>query len=410
MIIGFWNLGGSPEDGNLWRSASSQCLEPTDSTGCTVMPELFETTWIRSLELKNRSVRSATWSGVGGDRGYVTNRAVEFYRELGQGSIGLIVTGYQYVLPNGVQLPFTIGIYEDDQIEGLSRLAGAVHDEGGKVISQIVHVGARANPKLLPEGEEIWTPSAIPDPVSGQVFKEMTKSDISTLIDAYAAAAARAKKAGFDGVQLHGAHGYGINQFLSGAWNRRGDAYGGSLKNRYRFLGEVLEGARAAVGDDFPVLIKLNAHDYVEGGLSPEQAIQIARRLAEDGIDAIEVSAGSAASPKDKAPSRPVEKEEDEAYFADLAAVVKESVKVPIIAVGGIRSVKTVNNILSQRKADYVAMSRPFIREPHLISRWKSGDTSKAQCISCKGCFETAMQGLGISCKERRKLVAREKQ
>jgi len=382
----------------------------TDSTRCTVMPELFETTWIRSLELKNRSVRSATWSGVGGDHGYVTDRAVKLYRELGKGGIGFIVTGYQYVLRNGIQLPFSIGIYEDDQIEGLRRLAKAVRDEGGKIISQIVHAGARANPKLLPEGEEVWTPSAIPDPASGQVFKEMTKRDIGTLIEAYAAAAARAKKAGFDGVQLHGAHGYGINQFLSGAWNRRGDAYGGSLKNRYRFLGEVLEAARAAVGDDFPVLIKLNAHDYVEGGLDPEQAVQIARRLAEDGIDAIEVSAGSAASPKDKSPSRSVEREEDEAYLADLAAVVKEAVKAPIITVGGIRSVKTVNDILSQRKADYVAMSRPFIREPHLMNRWKSGDTSKAQCISCKGCFESGMQGLGISCKERRKLEEKEKQ
>jgi 2,4-dienoyl-CoA reductase-like NADH-dependent reductase (Old Yellow Enzyme family) len=368
------------------------------------MPELFETTWIRSLELKNRSVRSATWSGVGGDRGYVTDKAVEFYRELGQGGIGLIVTGYQYVLPNGAQLPFMIGNYEDEQIQGLSRLAKAVHQEDGKIVPQIVHVGARANPKLLGEGQKIWAPSAIPDPVSGRVPKEVTKTDIGILIEAYAAASARAKKAGFDGVQLHGAHGYGINQFLSGAWNRRGDAYGGNLKNRYRFLGEVLEAVRAAVGDDFPVLIKLSAHDYVEGGLAPEEAVQIARRLAEDGIDAIEVSAGSAASPRDKSPSRSVEKEADEAYLADLAAVVKEAVKVPIMAVGGIRSFKTVNDILSGRKADYVAMSRPFIREPHLISRWKSGDTAKAQCISCQGCFETGMRGLAISCKERRKL------
>ncbi|MBM3302556.1 MAG: NADH:flavin oxidoreductase, partial [Deltaproteobacteria bacterium] len=245
----------------------------------------------------------------------------------------------------------------------------------------------------------------IPDPVSGNVPKEMTKQDIVRLVEAYAAAAARSRKAGFDGVQLHGAHGYGINQFLSPAWNKRGDAYGGSPKKRYRFLAEVLEAVRGAVGDDLPVLIKLSVHDYYEGGLVPEEAVGIARRLAEDGIDAIEVSAGSAASFGGKVPARTkIRKEEDEGYLVELAAQVKEAVKVPVITVGGIRSLKTINDILTQGKADYVAMARPFIQEPDLIKRWKSGDTRRAACISCNGCFETGLQGLGISCKVERKL------
>ncbi len=367
------------------------------------MPQLFENTWINSLELSNRSVRSATWSGVGDDQGCVTDRGLEFYRVLGRGGIGLIVTGFQYVMTNGCPMQYMLGNCCDGQIEGLRKLAQTVHDEGGKIVAQIVHGGVRADRELFVQGDELWGVSAIPDPVTGSVPREMSRGQIMQVIEAYAAAARRSQQAGFDGVQLHGAHGYGINQFISPLWNKRGDKYGGSLKKRYRFLGEALEAVRGAVGGDFPVLIKLSGHDFVDGGLVPEEAVEIAHRLADDGIDAIEVSGGSAASPKGMGPSRtPIRTEEDEAYFADLAALIRKAAGVPVIAVGGIRSFKTVQAILSGQKADYVAMARPFIREPHLINRWKSGDTSRANCISCSGCFETGRQGLGISCKVER--------
>jgi 2,4-dienoyl-CoA reductase-like NADH-dependent reductase (Old Yellow Enzyme family) len=373
------------------------------------MPYFFEQTRIKSLELANRSVRSATWTGLGDEKGYVTDQAVRFYGELGAGDIGLIVTGYQYVMTNGIQLPRMIGNYDDDQIEGLARLAQAVHDSGGKIIPQIVHTGVRANVKLFREGDEVWGPSAVPDPVSNEIPKEVARSEIVRLVEAYAAAALRSKRAGFDGVQLHGAHGYGISQFLSPVWNQRSDSYGGSIGKRYRFLGEVLEAVRASVGDDFPVLIKLGAHDFVERGLVPEEAAQVARRLADDGIDAIEVSAGSAASPPELAPIRKVPKTpDDEAYLAELAAYIKRSVSVPVATVGGLRSLGTVDTILSEGKADYAAFSRPFIREPHLIKRWKSGDTGPALCRSCGGCFETAFEGKGISCKIERRLKEKE--
>jgi 2,4-dienoyl-CoA reductase-like NADH-dependent reductase (Old Yellow Enzyme family) len=373
------------------------------------MAALFDNTAIKSLELPNRAVRSATWSGVGDDNGRVTDRAVEFYQVLASGGIGLIITGYQYVLPNGRQINYTIGNYDDAQTEGLSRLAQAVHDAGGRIVTQIVHCGLRADPKLIPVGWNLWGPSVVPDPATGNVPREVTRQEIQQLVEAYAAAAARSKQAGFDGVQLHGAHGYGINQFLSGYFNRRGDAYGGNLDKRYRFLGEVMEAVRGAVGNDFPVLIKLNAHDFVEGGLVPQESVRIARRLVDDGIDTIEVSAGSSASPPDKGPSRTkIKTEEDEAYLLDFAAAVKQAVAVPVITVGGIRSLKTIETILSEGKADYVAMARPFIREPHLIKRWEGGDRARAKCISCNGCFETGLKGLGISCKVERKLKEKE--
>jgi 2,4-dienoyl-CoA reductase-like NADH-dependent reductase (Old Yellow Enzyme family) len=373
------------------------------------MADLFEKTWINSLELSNRAVRSATWSGVADDRGYVTDVAVEFYRRLGAGGIGLIVTGYQHVMPNGIQSPYMIGNFEAQQTQGLSRLAAAAHEGGGRIIPQLVHAGGRANRVLLRKGDEVWAPSAISDPDTGLAPKEVTRQDILTLVEAYAAAASRSKQAGFDGVQLHGAHGYGINQFLSPAWNKRGDAYGGSAKNRYRFLGEVLEAVRATVGDDFPVLIKLAGHDYVEGGLSAEDSLQIARRLADDGIDAIEISGGSSASPKKLGPARTkIRTAEDEAYFLELAALVKEAIpRVSVITVGGIRSLTTIRDLLSEGKADYIAMSRPFIREPDLMHRWMAGDTERSKCVSCNLCFAAALEGNGVYCKAEKNSLRR---
>ncbi len=368
------------------------------------MPEFFEKTSLGPIELRNRSVRSATWTGTGDENGYVTDTTLRMYKDLAAGGVGLIVTGYQYIMTNGAQLPRMVGIYEDAQIDGLARLAAVVHEHDGSIIPQIVHTGSRADPNLFKPGDALWAPSPIPDSVSGNVPIEMSKQDIGVLVEAYAAAALRAKKAGFDGVQLHGAHGYGINQFLSPYWNQRSDAYGGSPNARYRFLGEVMEAVKAEVGSDFPVLIKLSGHDFVEGGLTPEDSVKIAQRLEADGITAIEVSAGNAASSPKLGPIRKkIKTHEDEGYLADIAAFFKRSVGTPIITVGGIRSLKVINDILSERRADYVAMSRPFIREPDLINKWKSDESAEATCISCNGCFETAFQGLGISCKVDRK-------
>lgn len=373
------------------------------------MAELFEKTSIKSMNLPNRCFRSATWSGVADERGYITEQGLEFYARLGSGQIGAIITGYQYVMKNGIQLPFMTGNYDDSQIEGLTKLAEKAKAQGSPIIGQIVHCGVRANPKLFFDGGDVWGPSAIPDLASGIVPREVGKTEILELLEAYANAAFRLKKAGFDGVQLHGAHGYGINQFLSAAWNQRGDSYGGGLRKRYRFLGETLEAVRGLVGEEFPVLIKLNANDFVEAGLTPDESLQISKWLNDDGIDAIEVSGGGTASPKHLWPIRgKIRERSDEAYFRDYAMMVNGSSRAPVITVGGVRSFETVQDILGSGDADYVSMSRPFIREPWLIARWQGGDLSKASCISCGGCFETGFQGLGISCKVNRETQSQE--
>jgi len=364
------------------------------------VPELFEKSSINTLELHNRADRSATWSGVCDPKGYITEKALEFYGNLAQGGVGLIVTGFQFVMPNAIAMPFQMGNYNDDQLEGLSRLVERIHSSGGKVAAQLVHTGSKANPELFFEEGEVWGASAVLDPFSNQIPKEMTLQDINACIEAFASAAARSQKAGFDAIQLHGAHAYGINQFLSGASNRRSDKYGGTIAKRYLFLAEVMEAVRGAVGKDYPVFINLSGKDYLESGLTTEESLYVARRLVEDGIDCIEVSAGSRASSDGMVPSRPeIRTEKDEAYLGHLAAQFKEAVPVPIVTVGGIRSPNVISKILSARIADYVAMSRPFIREPHLINRWKDGDLKKSKCISCNGCFETGRAGLTTICK-----------
>jgi len=366
---------------------------------------LFEKTWIKSLELPNRAVRSSTWSGVGDTRGYVTDRALEFYGELAKGDIGLILTGYQYIMTNGQGLPYMVGNYEDAQAEGLKKLVDTVHGEGGRIAAQLVHVLAHANWKIFfREGDELWGPSAIPYSKDDKVPKEMTREDIRLFVEAHAAAASRSRKCGFDGIQIHGAHGYGINQFLSPAWNRRGDMYGGSPQNRYRVVGEVLEAIRGAVGKDYPVMFKLSAEDFVGNGLELPASAEIAKRLVSDGIDAIQVSACCSISPEDKhCTKKLITKPEEEAYLADFAQYIKESVNVPVMATGGIRSLPVIEEILKSKQADYIAISRPLIREPNLIKRWKVGDAGKAKCISCNRCYETGMDGLGIYCYWERK-------
>ncbi len=363
------------------------------------MKKLFETTEIKSLVLANRSVRSATWSGVGDEQGFVTDNAVALYESLAEGGVGLIVTGYQYVMTNGQQSPFMLGNYDQSHVPGLQRLASAVHAKGGKIIPQLVHCGTLAGSKFFRPGDELWGPSAIVGPGGTETPKEMTPVEIRQLVEAYAAAAARSQEAGFDGIQLHGAHGYGLNQFISGAWNKRGDAYGGSTEKRYRFLGEVLEAVRAAVGRDFPVLIKLSGHDYVPEGLEPQGSVIIAKRLVDDGIDAIEVSGGNGASAPEKSPARKkIKKPGDEAYLSDISAFFKEHCTVPIMTVGGIRSRGTVDTVLAEGKADHVSLARPLVREPHLIKRWHDGDNARAACISCNKCFKPAAEGTGIYC------------
>jgi 2,4-dienoyl-CoA reductase-like NADH-dependent reductase (Old Yellow Enzyme family) len=226
----------------------------------------------------------------------------------------------------------------------------------------------------------------------------MDAADIEAMVETFRRAADRAKRAGFDGVQLHAAHGYLLSQFLSPRFNKREDGYGGTAENRATAVLEVLRAVRENVGRSFPVLIKMNSEDFLEGGLTVEDAVKTGVLLQEAGIDAIELSGGTFLSGK-LSPSRGGIKSEDrEAYFKEAAKVFKAKLKVPVILVGGIRSFQVAERLVEEGCADYISMSRPFIREPGLVRRWASGDRSKAKCISDNQCFGPGMAGEGVYC------------
>jgi 2,4-dienoyl-CoA reductase-like NADH-dependent reductase (Old Yellow Enzyme family) len=360
------------------------------------MSGLFESTFIKKMVLTNRFVRSATWEGLAGEDGSVTPRLIDVSVQLSQGGIGLIVTGHAYVSPEGQATPQQLGVYSDKLIPGLFEMTNIVHGTGGKIIMQLAHAGSYA--ASLISGLAPIGPSPV-EKESGFVGKEMTRNDIKQVIQAFSNAAVRARISGFDGIQVHGAHGYLLSQFLSPFFNKRKDEYGGDIDNRTRFAVEVLEEIRKMVGPDFPVLIKLNSEDFLTKGFTVEDMLYTAEMLEEKGIDAVEMSGGTIVSGKN-IPSRSIKPDSGrpDVYYEAAARQYKKKIRMPLILVGGIRTFETAERLVDEGTADYIALSRPFIREPNLINRWKSGDRRSALCISDNGCFKPGFEGKGIFC------------
>ena len=275
-------------------------------------------------------------------------------------------------------------------------MTSVVHKAGGTIAIQLVHAGGQTDSGNA--GRQPLAPSAIKVDQFPETPAELTSEEIQEIINAFGEGARRAKEWDFDAVELHGAHGYLINQFLSPLTNRRTDEYGGSIENRSRFLIEVYKKIRETVGNNYPVLIKLNASDNLEGGLAIEDAIYAARQLSKLGIDAIEVSAGTPAS-GEKTPARQkINKPDKEAYHLDFAKQVKSAVSCPVMVVGGIRSYEVAEKAVAEAGLDYISMARPLIREPNLPNRWRNGSKSPATCISCNGCFGPGIKEGGIYC------------
>jgi 2,4-dienoyl-CoA reductase-like NADH-dependent reductase (Old Yellow Enzyme family) len=366
------------------------------------MSKLFETSEINGMKLTNRFVRSATWEGMAADDGACTPRLIDLMAALAEGGVGLIISSHAYVSPEGQAGPWQLGIHRDELVPGLESMTKAVHDQGGKVVMQLAHAGYFAFAKLT--GQTPMAPSDVAGFAKGP-RREITVEDIQKVVNAYGAAAKRAQQAGFDGVQIHSAHGYLLSQFLSPAFNQRHDQYGGDIRNRAQALIEVLHAVRSAVGNDYPVLVKLNCQDFIENGLTLEDSLQVGAMLVENGIDAIELSGGVLVGGKLNPSRMGIKTEDKEAYFQHDAMAFKKQVDVPLILVGGNRSFQVAERLVDDGVADYLSMSRPLIREPDLINRWKSGDRSRATCVSDNMCFEPARKGDGIYCltEERQK-------
>ncbi len=353
------------------------------------------------MTLANRFVRSATWEGMCEKDGRPTSKLASCYRDLAAGGAGLIITGYAFVRLDGKQSPGKMGIHTDDFAGDMMTLTRTVHEEGGKICMQLVHAGGQTTAKTA--GRRPLAPSAVKVEQFPEEPEAMSKEDIEEIVAAFGDAARRAMEYGFDAVQLHAAHGYLINQFLSPLTNRRTDGYGGSVENRCRFLLEVYRRIRSVVGPDFPVFVKLNGSDNLADGLDISDAVHAARMLDREKIDAIEVSGGTAASGETGPVRTKIDGPAREAYNLALAREIKKAVQCPVMSVGGFRSPEVINEAVVANEIDYIAMARPFIREPRLIMRWKEGDLSPARCISCNGCFKPGYKEGGIYCVVEKK-------
>ena len=352
---------------------------------------LFTPLTIGAVTIPNRFVRSATHDFMAEEDGSTTDRNVALFSGLAEGEVGLIITGHAFVNPAGKASPRQLGVHEDRMVEGLSRIPQAVHDFPSRVFLQIAHAGRQTKEKIC--GCSPLAPSAVYEPVFKVMPRAMTQEEIKSTIDDFVQAGRRAKQAGFDGVQLHVAHGYLLNSFISPYTNRREDEYGGPLLNRARIVREILRGLKSLAGSDFPVIAKLNSSDFIPQGLSIEESIEMARLLEADGLDGVEVSGGMSEAGQGSI-WQGLRSQEEEGYFVDSASRFKAALRIPVFGLGGFRSFAVMERAIEEGKVDLISLSRPFIREPDLVKKFRLGQVDKSECISCNKCFNPR----GIRC------------
>jgi 2,4-dienoyl-CoA reductase-like NADH-dependent reductase (Old Yellow Enzyme family) len=356
------------------------------------MSIMFEPVTIKNLQIRNRIARSATFEGMGNAEGEPSERHARLYTELAEGGVGLIITSaalverFKMPLPEGQDIAYPIFIDRDELVELWKPIVAAAQSRGATIAMQIVHPGRQEDPGLR-LGEPPLAPSPVEVKGSGVVPREMTVQEIQEMVEKFAQACRRVKEAGFDAVQLHGGHGYMISNFISPYTNQRTDEYGGDTAGRARFIVDIVRRARELVGNDYPIMIKMNCDDFVPGGLVREEAVRVASVIEESGIDCIEVTGGMPES-GERMPGKGINKQEKEAYLRPYAEALRPAVSIPLILVGGMRSPRVIEKILSDGTADMVSMCRPFIREPQFVKRWKEGDRKKVTCVSCGKCAD----------------------
>ncbi len=368
-------------------------------------PDLYQISRINRLNLPNRFIRSATWEGLAAEDGTTTPRLIDLLQNLARGGVGCIISSHAYINSNGQAGRWQLGICKDIHFVGLEAMSKAVHKENGTIIMQLAHGGCNASTKIT--GKPAVGPS--PERPGKQPCVQLSINEINQLTKDFARAAGIAKKAGFDGIQIHAAHGYLLSQFLSRYFNKRNDQYGGSHHNRVRFLIETLIAIRQEVGPDYPVLVKINADDTLPDGVIPTEMVKTAIILEQNGIDAIELSGGCKDGKHLPARKAGQDNSRNNVYYLEAARLFKQYVSVPLILVGGIRSLEMAKYLVENQIADYIAMSRPFIREPNLVQRWQEGDLRPSGCHSENFCYKPIHEGNGVSCPMIKKAECGEK-
>lgn len=399
---------------------------------------------IGDMEIKNRLVRSATYENAAANDGKVTEKLISIYRELAEGGVGLIITGTMGVSKKAMSYRFGLGIYDDSLITDLRKIPKSVRDADStcKIIAQVFHPGRQIIPEqpgskfigslprallayiqrhpesLQSGGEhkksiEPTAPSPVYDAFFERTPRVLTVEEINEITDTFAEAIRRAQEAKFDGVQIHAAHGYLLSSFLSPYTNKRADQYGGSTENRVRILREIYEKATKKVGEDFPILVKINTTDFLPGGMDIKETTRSAEILEKIGFAAIETSGGmwEAVTQSQEELGWPpvilpesrteIRSKDQEAYFLPAAKTLKEAINCPIILVGGLRSFDRIEQILESGSADFISLSRPLIRQPDLPNLWLSGfGPNRAECISCNACLPIGAEPIRCRAKK----------
>ncbi|MFO7569684.1 MAG: FAD-dependent oxidoreductase [Smithellaceae bacterium] len=357
------------------------------------LSSILSTLKIRSMELSNRVVMPPMGTNLGNKDATVSDENLAYLARRAKGQPGLLITEITGVHPDGVVGPSQLGAYDDRFIPGLRRMAKVAQKEGVKIAMQIHHTG-RESLYLLGKGRAM-APSAIPSIVFKGMPREMTLDDIQETIACFGAAAKRAREAGFDAVEIHGAHGYLLTQFLSALTNQREDAYGGAtLKERARFVLEVVAEVRRQVGPDYPVSIRLSAQEFIKGGYSADDMQTIIPEIVNAGVDVIHASFGTHGSPGGitQAPG-----EYAQGFNVWLAKKIKDVTSVPVIAVGRFTDPAAADAAIARGDADLIAFGRQFLSDPDFLIKAKDGRTADIrQCIACnQGCIEREILGEG---------------
>jgi len=349
---------------------------------------LFSPFRIGNLELKNRIVMPPMATNFSDLDGFVNDRHIAYYAERVKGGVGLIIFEHTGVLKQGKAFPNMALIESDRHIPSFKKLVETIHNEGGKIIIQINHAGRQTSSSIT--GFSTVAPSPIPCPVSKEMPKELSLEEIQEIIEAFRKAAGRVKASGADGVEIHMAHGYLLNQFLSPFSNQREDEYGGNRDRRMRMAIETLIAVRNEVGQDYLVTCRLSGDEYIEGGLKIEDTKEIAKALEKNGADALHITACVGASGYLIHPPYYAE----EGIFIPLAQAIKSVASIPVIAVGRIRNPALANQILEENKADLVSMGRVLIADPHFPTKTLQGKMDEVvPCISCNRCALSIRKG-----------------
>jgi len=384
------------------------------------MKDVFAPFSLGGLTVRNRIIRSATHEGMARTDGTPTEDLLKTYRRLATGGAGAIITGYAGVLQGGRTFANMRMFDSDDSVSDYRRMNDALKPHGAPIILQLAHGGSRCSAKVT--GRDVIGPSRRGRNESGDVCRAATDAEIEEIIEAFVRAVARARAAGFDGVQIHAAHGYLLSEFISPVLNKRTDRWGGPLENRMRIVTEILVRARKEVGP-FPILAKISGEDEFRRGLTGDNAVAVARLLQQSSCDAIEVSCGYGeffftvrvpAVPVDAilglvpgyrelsrfrkrllrmaAPFMGAVHSPLFNYNVDRAALIRQHVDIPVIVVGGIRTLADIRTIVSERNVDCVSMSRPFIIEPDIVARFQRGQPG-SRCINCGYCLMGVTSG-----------------